>query len=64
MNHSVSPSAPRAASTDFRGHRGLDGFEVRCSCGFVATNTVRSNVEQDGRDHVAWSQRQTRKGGR
>jgi hypothetical protein len=33
----------------------LAGFQVICAdCGFVAGNTIRTNAEQDGRDHAAY----------
>lgn len=32
----------------------LPGFESRCECGLRIANTVRSNVEQDIREHAAY----------
>ena len=35
-------------------HGSLDGFRIDCSCGWYATNTIRTNVEADGRQHTEW----------
>lgn len=48
--HTPIPTAPIQAS----GAGDLDGFESVCSCGLVMRNTVRSNVDLDVREHLAY----------
>lgn len=55
MNHQTTTTREVPANED--GNRNLSGFEVTCTCGLVMRNTVRSNVEQDAREHLAWSQK-------
>jgi hypothetical protein len=37
---------------------GLDGFEIRCTCGEVAGFSIRSMTAKHGRDHLAYFERQ------
>ena len=49
-------TAPAAFTATTAG--ALKGFSITCSCGLEMRNTVRSNVEADARDHIAWAARQ------
>lgn len=49
--HTTAPVIAKAAS----GPGALEGFETVCyDCGLRMANTVRSNVEADARDHIAY----------
>lgn len=53
MQHTLTSTVPVKASEA----GALDGFEVRCSCGFVGKSTVEVNARLDGDAHIEWARR-------
>ena len=50
MAHQLSPIVAVGPS----GPGALDGFESRCSCGLVIRSSLRTIVEADLREHLAY----------